>query len=201
MLEGRSGFAAGRLPQSGSSKPSERKAISLFMTISAIAAVAKNNAIGKDNQIPWHLPADLAYFKRITTGHHILMGRNSYRSIGRPLPNRTNIVITRDLSFRAAGIWVAHSLEEALGIASDHGETEAFIIGGAAVYRESMDLWDKLYLTEVDLEPEGDAFFPVLDPGAWREIWREAHAPDLKNAHAYTFRILERKTGLDPQRP
>ena len=169
------------------------------MRISAIVAVAQNHAIGKDNRIPWHLPADLAYFKRTTLGHHVLMGRNSFRSIGRPLPQRTNVVITRDRNFSAEGVWVAHSLEEALGMAYDNGETEVFIIGGGEIYRESADLWDRVYLTEVALTPEADVFFPALDPAEWREAWREPHEPDEKNAVAYTFRILERITeeGVD----
>ncbi|MCC6460948.1 MAG: dihydrofolate reductase [Saprospiraceae bacterium] len=168
------------------------------MLISAIAAVAKNNVIGKDNQIPWYLPADLAWFKRTTLGHCVLMGRNSFRSIGRPLPKRTNIVITHDPFFMADGVWVAHSLEEALGIALDQGETEAFIIGGGLIYQESADLWDKVYLTEVEASPEGDVFFPVLDPAVWQETWREAHAPDAKNEWGFTFRILERKDENEP---
>lgn len=162
------------------------------MIVSAIVATARNNVIGKDNQIPWYLPADLAYFKRTTLDHHVLMGRNSFRSIGRPLPKRTNIVITRDPFFKADGVQVAHSVEEALGMAYDNGETEAFIIGGGEIYRDSMDLWDKVYLTEVDMEVEGDVFFPVLDPAEWRETWRETHVPDAKNEWTYTFRILER---------
>lgn len=162
------------------------------MIVSAIVAVAKNNVIGKDNQIPWYLPADLGWFKRTTLGHHILMGRNCFRSIGKPLPKRTNIVITRDPFFTADGVLVAHSIEEALGMAYDAGETEAFIIGGGEIYRDSADLWDKLYLTEVDLETEGDVFFPALEKSAWREIWREAHGTDEKNEYPYVFSILDR---------
>ena len=162
------------------------------MIVSTIVATAHNNVIGKDNQIPWYLPADLAYFKRTTLDHHVLMGRNSLRSIGRPLPKRTNIVITRDPFFKADGVKVAHSVEEALGMADDNGETEVFIIGGGEIYRDSMELWDKIYLTEVDMEVEGDVFFPTLDPAEWRETWRETNAPDAKNEWAYTFRILER---------
>ncbi len=169
------------------------------MLVSAIVAVAKNGVIGKDNQIPWYLPADLAYFKRTTLGHHILMGRNSFRSIGRPLPKRTNVVITRDPFFSADGVLVAHSVEEALALAFDHGETEAFIIGGGSIYRDSMTMWDKLYYTEVDLEPEGDVFFPTLNPAEWRETWREGHGPDDKNEHGYTFRILERVPAAERQ--
>lgn len=169
------------------------------MLVSAIVAAAKNNVIGKDNRIPWYLPADLAWFKRTTLGHHVLMGRNSFRSIGRPLPKRTNIVITRDPFFSADGVLVAHSIEEALGMAYDNGETEAFIIGGGEIYRESADLWDRVYLTEVDLVAEGDVFFPALDPAEWRETWREAHAPDDKNEWPYTFRVLERVEDADKE--
>lgn len=164
------------------------------MVVSAIVATAKNNVIGKDNQIPWYLPADLSYFKKTTLGHCIIMGRNSFRSIGRPLPKRVNIVITRDPFFTADGVLIAHSLEEALGMAFDGGEEEAFIIGGGEIYRESADLWDRVYLTEVDVDVEGDVFFPALDPAEWTEIWREAHLPDAKNEWSYVFRILERNT-------
>lgn len=163
------------------------------MIISAIVATDKNNVIGKDNQIPWYLPADLSYFKKTTLEHHLIMGRNSFRSIGRPLPKRVNIVVTRDPFFTADGVLVAHSVEEALGMAFDGGEEEVFIIGGGEIYRETADLWDRVYLTEVDLEAEGDVFFPTLDPAVWTEVWREAHEPDEKNKWAYTFRILERK--------
>lgn len=162
------------------------------MLVSAIVAAAKNNVIGKDNRIPWYLPADLAWFKRTTLGHHVLMGRNSFHSIGRPLPKRTNIVITRDPFFSADGVLVAHSIEEALGMAYDNGETEAFIIGGGQIYHESQELWDKVYLTEVDLEVGGDTFFPKLDPADWHETWIEEHEPDAKNEWAFRFRVLER---------
>jgi dihydrofolate reductase len=162
------------------------------MIVSAIVATAHNQVIGKDNQIPWYLPADLGYFKRTTIEHHIIMGRNSFRSIGRPLPKRTNIVVTRDPFFVADGVLVAHSIEDALGIAFDHGEEEVFVIGGGEIYAQSADLWDKVYLTEVDLEVEGDVFFPVLNPDEWREIWRQAHVPDEKNKYPYVFRILEK---------
>ena len=163
------------------------------MIVSAIVATAKNNVIGKDNQIPWYLPADLSYFKKTTLEHHLIMGRNCFRSIGRPLPKRTNIVVTRDLFFTAEGVLVAHSLEEALGMAFDGAEEEVFIIGGGEIYLETADLWDKIYLTEVDLEVEGDIFFPDTDPAEWVEISSESHQPDEKNEWAYTFRVLERK--------
>lgn len=163
------------------------------MIISAIVATAKNNVIGKDNQIPWYLPADLSYFKKTTLEHHLIMGRNCFRSIGRPLPKRVNIVVTRDPFFTAEGVLVAHSLEEALGIAFDGDEAEVFVIGGGEIYRETADLWDRIYLTEVDLEIEGDVFFPHTDASEWNEIWRESHLPDEKNKWAYVFRVLERK--------
>jgi dihydrofolate reductase len=162
------------------------------MLVSAIVATAHGNVIGKDNEIPWYLPADLTYFKRTTMGHHIIMGRNCFHSIGRALPKRTNIVVTRDPFFAADGVLVAHSIEEALGIAFDNEETEAFIIGGGEIYRHSAELWDKLYLTEVDLEVAGDVLFPELDKSEWRETWSEAHLPDEKNEYSYTFRHLER---------
>lgn len=163
------------------------------MTISAIVATAKNNVIGRSNDIPWYLPADLKYFKRTTLGHHVVMGRKSFQSIGRPLPKRTNVIVTRDPFFIASGCIVTHSLEQALAIAKSNGEEEAFIIGGGEIYRQSMELLDKLYLTEVDLEVEGDVFFPKINEEEWTEIFRQENEPDEKNEHRYTFRVLERK--------
>lgn len=162
------------------------------MIVSAIAAVARNGVIGKDNQIPWYLPADLAWFKRTTLRHHVVMGRKSFESIGRPLPKRVNIVVTRNPFYIADGILTFPSVEDALATARAHGETETFIIGGGEIYRQSMVYWDRIYLTEVDIEPEGDAFFPEIDPDTWREVSVERHAPDEKNACAYAFRILEK---------
>ena len=162
------------------------------MTVSAIVATAKNNVIGRNNDIPWYLPADLKYFKKTTLGHHIIMGRKSFLSIGRPLPKRTNIIITRDPFFMASGCAVCHSLEEALEMAKKNGEEEVFIIGGGQVYAQSIPLLDKLYLTEVDIETEGDVFFPTLKMEEWQEIKNEPHSPDEKNEHAFTFKIFER---------
>ena len=162
------------------------------MLVSIIVAVAKNNVIGKDNDIPWYLPADLKYFKRTTLNHHIIMGRKCFQSIGRPLPKRTNVVITRNPYYTVTNCLVAHSIEEALGMAYDNQEKEAFIIGGGEIYKQSMDLADKLYLTEVDLEVEGDIVFPELNPKEWRLISEEAHEPDEKNEHPYVFKIYER---------
>ena len=133
------------------------------MIVSAIVAVDRNNVIGKDNGIPWHLPADLKYFKRRTLNHHVVMGRKSFESIGRPLPMRTNIIVTRNPYFIASNCLVAPSVEEALSIAFDNGEKEAFIIGGGEIYRQSMPLWGRVYLTRVEMEVQGgEVFFPGL---------------------------------------
>lgn len=162
------------------------------MIVSAIVATAKNNVIGKNNDIPWYLPADLKYFKKTTLNHHIIMGRKSFQSIGKPLPKRTNIVITRNPFFIASNCIMSTSVEEALSIAQDNGETEAFIIGGGQIYELSKSYWDKLYLTEVDLEVDGDIFFPQLNQDEWKLISSEHHEPDEKNEHPYTFKIFER---------
>ncbi len=169
------------------------------MIISAIVATAKNNVIGKNNDIPWYLPADLKYFKRTTLDHHIIMGRKSFQSIGRPLPKRTNVVISRNPFFIASNCIMATSIEEALTIAQDNGETEAFIIGGGQIYELSQAYWDRVYLTSVDLEVEGDVYFPSLDLTQWELVSSEAQLPDEKNEHAYTFNIFERKKGKTSQ--
>lgn len=165
------------------------------MLVSAIVAAARNRVIGKNNQIPWYLSSDLKYFKRTTLNHHVIMGRKSFLSIGRPLPKRTNIIITRNPYFAASGCLVSPSVEEALGIALDNGETEAFIIGGGQIYELSMPLLDRIYLTEVDAKPEGDVFFPDFDKTQWNLLSSEAHPADEKNDHAYTFKVYERIIG------
>ena len=170
------------------------------MIISAIVAVAKNKVIGHDNQIPWYLPADLAYFKKTTLNHCIIMGRKCYTSIGKPLPHRTNIVITRDPFFIATGVVTVHSVEEALQYAADANETEAFIIGGGEIYRQSAHYWDRIYLTEVDIVPEGDVFFEIHEPQDWTLVSEETHAPDAKNPFAYAFRVLERTDYTEPDK-
>jgi dihydrofolate reductase len=162
------------------------------MIISAIVATAKNGVIGKDNEIPWYLPADFAYFKRVTLNHHIIMGRNCYESIGRPLPKRTNIIVTRNLFYIATGCITVHSIAEGLQIAQQNDETEAFIIGGGEIYKQTMHLLDKIYVTEVDLDTEGDVFFPELIPAEWRLISEEKHPKDEKNEWNFTFKIFER---------
>lgn len=164
------------------------------MILSAIVATDKNGVIGKDDDIPWHLPADLKYFKRRTLNHHVIMGRKTFESIGRPLPKRTNIIVTRNPFFMVSNCLVAGSLQEAIDLARNNGEDEAFIIGGGTIYEQAMPLTDRLYLTEVDTEVEnGEVFFPAVDPAVWSEVSSEAHQPDEKNPHAYTFKVLERK--------
>lgn len=160
--------------------------------ISAIVAMAENRVIGINNRLPWHLPADLRHFKALTTGHPILMGRKTYQSIGRPLPNRTNIVITRDRSLSAPGCVVVASLEEAVQEAMKSGSGEIFIIGGAEVYRQLMPEIHRIYLTIVHQEIEGDTWFPELAAGEWREAEKIRHEADQENTCAYSFVILER---------
>ena len=160
--------------------------------ISAIAAMAENRTIGNKNQLPWHLPEDLKHFKSITSGHAVLMGRRTYDSIGRPLPNRTNIILTRDINFVAPDCVIASSIDEALSTAKDLGTDEIFVIGGAMIYRQLLPIINKLYLTIVHHKFLGDAHFPEINENEWREISRETHDSDASNAYAYSFIVLER---------
>lgn len=144
-------------------------------TLTLIAAVAANGVIGKDNRLPWHLPEDLGHFKALTTGHAVIMGRKTWESLPakfRPLPQRVNIVVTRDAAFRAAGAEVAHSLADAIAAA---GDADAFVIGGADLYAQALPLAGRLELTEIDVACDGDAFFPEVDRGDWRETARARH--------------------------
>ncbi len=163
------------------------------MIISAIVAASKNNVIGKNNQIPWYLPGDLKFFKKTTLGHHVIMGRKSFESMGKPLPKRTNIVITRNPFFVATGCIIVHTLQEALAIAEANGEEEAFILGGGEIYNQSWDYLNRIYLTRVDAEVEGDVFFTIKNEGDWKVVWSEPHYADEKNDFDYTFYILEKK--------
>jgi dihydrofolate reductase len=155
--------------------------------ITVIAAVAKNNALGKDNDLIWYLPADLKRFKKVTTGHYILMGRNTFESIGKPLPNRTTIIITRNKNYSKEGCLIAGSLEEAIKLAK--GEAQLFIIGGAQIYKEviSKNLADQLDITLVHSEFEADVFFPEIDSNVWREAAREDFKADEKNEYDFSF--------------
>lgn len=161
------------------------------MLLSLVVAVATNGAIGMQNQLPWRLPADLRYFRKLTTGHCVLMGRNTFESIGKPLPNRTNIVVSRNPDFSAEGILPAQSLEEALQIARQLGETEAFLIGGGQLYAQALPLADRLYLTEVQTTPEADTFFPLPLEPHWKETSREEHTPDQNNLFSFAFVVYQ----------
>lgn len=159
-------------------------------TLTLIAAVARNGVIGKDNRLPWHLPEDLAHFKALTTGHAVVMGRKTWDSLPakfRPLPQRLNIVVTRDPAFRADGAVIVHSLPAAVAAA---GSEAAFVIGGAEVYALALPLADRLELTEVDVDCEGDARFPEFDRAAWREVVRERHKS--ANGLDYAFVTYQR---------
>ena len=162
------------------------------MLISAIVAVSENNVIGRDGHLPWHLSQDLKRFKAITTGHAIILGRKNYEDIGRPLPNRTNYVLTRNKDFQAQGCIVCSSLEEAIEAARAAGETECFIIGGAAVYREAMPFVEKLYLTRVLSHVDGDVYFPEWE-GLFQKVSEEAFPADEKNDFATIFEVWIRK--------
>jgi dihydrofolate reductase len=164
--------------------------------VSIIVAAADNGVIGRQGQLPWHLPADLQHFKQLTLGHPIVMGRRTFESIGRVLPGRTNIVVTGQPSWPApAGVLLAHSLPEALALASQQpGGEDVCIIGGGEIYREALPATDVVHLTEVHTTvADGDTFFPPLPPTAWREETRIRHAPDAKNSLAYSFVTLRRR--------
>jgi dihydrofolate reductase len=163
------------------------------MIISAIVAYANHYVIGKDNDIPWYLPEDLKWFKKNTLNHTVIMGRKCFESIGRPLPKRNNIIITRDMFYLSNGCYIAHGIAEALEMAEEMGETEAFIIGGGEIYRQSIDFYDKIYLTKVHADIEGDTFFPAIDFNEWQLIFEGAHTKDEKNPYDYTFMIYEKK--------
>lgn len=159
-------------------------------TIALIVAMDRNRLIGRDGDLPWRLPNDLQHFKRLTVGKTVLMGRKTWDSLGRPLPDRQNWVLTRDTSFAPAGCRVFRDLESALRA---HEAGELMVIGGADLYRQILPLAQRLYLTEVDAALEGDAHFPALDPAQWREAASEAHEADERHAFAYRFRTLERR--------
>ena len=159
--------------------------------ISIIVAVAENDVIGKDNDLIWHLPRDMKHFKETTTGHFIIMGRKTFESNRRPLPNRTNVIITRDKDFNAEGCVVVHSLEDALKVAKD--DPEAFIIGGGVIYKMALPIVDRIYLTKIHHTFEGDTFFPKLDMNEWEEISCQDFEPDEKNKYPFSIIILDRK--------
>ncbi|TDQ22694.1 dihydrofolate reductase [Tenacibaculum caenipelagi] len=160
--------------------------------ITLIAAIAKNNALGKDNDLIWYLPADLKRFKQITSGHHILMGRNTFESIGKPLPNRTSIIITRNNDYFKDGCFIANSIEQAIELTEGNN---AFIIGGAQIYKQALEqnLVDRLDITIVHQDFEADAFFPEIDKTIWKEVAREDFKADEKNKYDYSFVSYEKR--------
>ena len=158
--------------------------------LSIVVAMARHRVIGRAGTLPWHLPADLARFKAITMGKPIVMGRRTHASIGRPLPGRRNIVLSRDPSYVAPGCEVFTSLPIALSALVD--SPEVMVVGGAALYAEALPLCERLYLTEVEADVDGDVFFPVLDLGDWREVSVERHAADARNAYSFCFRVFAR---------
>ncbi|MBA3695660.1 MAG: dihydrofolate reductase [Methylotenera sp.] len=141
--------------------------------LSLIVAVAKNGVIGKDNTLPWHLPEDLKRFRALTTGHHIIMGRKTYESLGRLLPGRTTVIVTRNKDYKIAGALIAHTVIEAAALCK--GDAEAFIIGGAELYKDALKLVNKLYITQIDIKIDGDAFFPEFNNAEWQETLHEEH--------------------------
>ena len=161
------------------------------MIVTIVVAMGENNAIGKNNELLWYLPKDLRHFKTITKGHTVIMGRKTFESVGMPLPNRRNIIITRNTDLAIEGTEVVHTLEDALELCKQ-GE-EVFVIGGAEIYKIAMPHTDKIYLTVVHENFEADAFFPEIDHNLWLETASEKHLPDDKNNLSFTFSTLERK--------
>ncbi len=164
--------------------------------LSIIVAMANNRAIGKDNKLLWHLPEDLQYFKRITMGKPIIMGRKTFESIGRPLPSRLNIVVTRQTDWLHDGVRVVNSIDEGMQVAEAQvlldGVDEVMMIGGAELYQATLPQADRLYLTRVDADLEGDAFFPEVDETVWQEISREKFLASGNNPYNYAFCVLEK---------
>lgn len=161
------------------------------MMISLIVAASSNNVIGRDGGLPWHLPDDLRLFKRVTTGKPVIMGRRTFESIGKPLPDRRNIVMTRDPDYAATGCEVVSSVSEAIDLVG--GADEVMIIGGGQVYRDFLPRADRIYLTRVQEEVAGDTFFPEIDETAWQLVSSEHHDADDKHRHAFEMMVLERR--------
>lgn len=159
--------------------------------LTIIAAAAENNALGKDNDLVWHLPDDFKRFKQLTTGHHIIMGRKTFESFPKPLPNRTHVVITRNKKYKKEGAVVVNSLKNALILAKD--DTQPFIIGGGEIYKLALPYTDKIELTRVHGNFEADAFFPEIDKNDWKLINKEFHPEDVKHNYAFTYLTYVRK--------
>lgn len=171
---------------------SNKTKTSKAITLSMIAAMGNDRVIGKDNEMPWHLPADLQHFKKTTLGCPIIMGRKTYDSIGRPLPGRLNIILSRNTKLIIEGCSVVDTLEKAMRLATDTGSQEVFITGGSHLYDTFLEQADRLYLTLIDESFAGDTYFPDYNQLSWKEVSRENHLADEKNAHNYSFVILDR---------
>jgi dihydrofolate reductase len=163
------------------------------MITALVVAVAENGVIGRDGGLPWSLPADLKHFRTLTTGHHVVMGRKTHASIGRPLPDRTNLVLTRHPDQVAEGCRAVATLDDALRLARDAGESTCFVIGGAGVYAQALPQAQRIYLTEVRAAIDGDVRFPELDRAQWIEATREPRPADERNPYALAFTVLERR--------
>ncbi len=164
------------------------------MIVSLIVAIDKNRGIGKDNQLPWHLPEDLKNFKRITTGHHLLLGRKTYESIGRPLPKRTMLVLTSNPRDNQESVFYFNEIHKAIEFAQNAGESEIYIIGGPKIYEQTLGLADRLYLTEVDTNVDADAFFPKFNKDQWESLEETQFPVADNNPYPWTFSILKKLT-------
>lgn len=157
------------------------------MIKSIIAAKSNNNVIGKENDLVWHMPADLKFFKNTTKGHYVIMGRKTFESMNGPLPNRIHIIITHNPDYQAEGCFVVGDIEKAFQIAQKNQQDEVFILGGAEIYRQTIDKADKMYITEIKSTFDGDAFFPEINTNTWKESKREEYKADEKNPYPYAF--------------
>ena len=162
------------------------------MIISQLVAASLNNVIGKDNSLPWHMPTDMAYFKNKTWGHHIVTGRRNYEAEGKALPARVNLVLTRNPGFHISDGIVVHHLDEAIEIANRSEEDELFIVGGAEIYKLAMHVTERIYLTRIHAQIEGDTFYPKLDMNIWKEVSVDKRRADKENPCDYDFIIYER---------
>lgn len=163
------------------------------MIISLIVAASENRVIGRNNDLPWRLPDDMRFFVKTTKGHHILMGRKNLESFGKLLPNRTNILLTRDRSYEFEGAKIFNELNKAIQFAKDNGEEELMVIGGGEIYKQCLPMADRIYLTQVHAEIDGDVYFPELDPSEWLLQSESFHDKDEKHNYSFTFKTFERK--------
>jgi dihydrofolate reductase len=167
------------------------------MIISLLVAMDENRGIGIDNGLPWRISTDLKRFKALTMGHHLVMGRKTYESIGKPLAGRTMIVVTRNPAYRASGCRIAHSVAEALSVAEASGETEVFVIGGGEIFSQTIDTADRIYLSRVHAQVIADTFFPEIDESQWERVETVDYPVSDRDQYAHTYCILERGTETD----